>query len=182
MARPGSDARERAIEAAFTLAKVEGATGFTLDAVAREAGLSKGGLLHHFNTKESLIEAMIETLVTRFEQATASIAASDSNPVGRFTRAFLQVISAPALTHDSKVLLSAVALNPALLNPLRASQQRCFARFVQDGIDPLNAQLIALAADALWLHTIFDLPGPGAEQRALLLEKMQKLSHKRPKK
>lgn len=179
MARPGSDARERAIKAALTLAKKDGAIGFTLEAVAREAGLSKGGLLHHFKTKESLLEALIADMVARFEAAILQLAEVDPKPTGRFTRAFLRAIATADLAENSKVLLSAVALNPTLLRPLRESQKRCFVQFSSDGIDPLTAHMIALCADAMWLHTIFDLPGPGEPAQIALRAKMEALTYKK---
>ncbi|MCL4694718.1 MAG: TetR/AcrR family transcriptional regulator, partial [Candidatus Hydrogenedentes bacterium] len=35
-----------------------GPSRLTLDAVAEKAGVSKGGLLYHFPTKDALVEAM----------------------------------------------------------------------------------------------------------------------------
>jgi AcrR family transcriptional regulator len=37
----------------------QGIANLTLDAVAAEAGMSKGGLLHHFPTKDRLVEAPV---------------------------------------------------------------------------------------------------------------------------
>ena len=38
----------------------DGVSAMTLEAVAREAGLSKGGLLYHFASKDELIAAMLQ--------------------------------------------------------------------------------------------------------------------------
>ncbi|MDQ0063824.1 AcrR family transcriptional regulator [Paenibacillus harenae] len=46
--------------AASTIVKTLGAEKLTLEAVAKEAGISKGGLLHHFPNKQALINAMVE--------------------------------------------------------------------------------------------------------------------------
>jgi AcrR family transcriptional regulator len=156
----------------MTLAKTDGVTGFTLDAVAHLAGLSKGGLLHHFKSKEQLLEALIALLVEKFERAMRTLADADSERVGRFTRAFLHAVAEPAVAQDSQVLLAAVALNPELLKPLRESQQRCFALFANDGLDPVSAHILALAADALWLQSIFGLPGPGKSACVAIRERL----------
>ncbi|HEX2269893.1 MAG TPA: helix-turn-helix domain-containing protein [Pyrinomonadaceae bacterium] len=37
----------------------QGIANLTLDAVAAEAGMSKGGLLHHFPTKDRRVEALV---------------------------------------------------------------------------------------------------------------------------
>jgi AcrR family transcriptional regulator len=47
----------------------EGVSGMTLEAVAREAGISKGGLLYHFPSKVALIGGMIGRLIEDFEDA-----------------------------------------------------------------------------------------------------------------
>ena len=44
----------------------DGAQALTLDAVAAEAGVSKGGLLYHFKTKRELLDAMLEGWLEEF--------------------------------------------------------------------------------------------------------------------
>ncbi|GAA4123500.1 TetR/AcrR family transcriptional regulator [Aminobacter aganoensis] len=51
--------KERLFHAAVCVALENGFGKVTLDAVARQAGISKGGLLHHFSTKGELIRAML---------------------------------------------------------------------------------------------------------------------------
>ena len=58
MARP-PHARERVLDAFEALLIAEGERVATLDATAKRAGVSKGGLLYHFATKEELANAMI---------------------------------------------------------------------------------------------------------------------------
>ncbi len=48
----------------------------------REAGVSKGGVLYHFRTKEALTEAMIERFIDRFDTAVDEAAASRPEPIG----------------------------------------------------------------------------------------------------
>lgn len=52
--------KERLFHAAICVALENGFGKVTLDAVARQAGISKGGLLHHFSTKGALIRAMLK--------------------------------------------------------------------------------------------------------------------------
>ncbi len=44
----------------------EGVEKLTLEAVAKKAGISKGGLLYHFPTKDELILGMVEQLSSNF--------------------------------------------------------------------------------------------------------------------
>jgi AcrR family transcriptional regulator len=56
---PAQPARERLLDAAERLVLETGAGHLTLDAVAKFAGVSKGGLLYHFPSKDALLEAML---------------------------------------------------------------------------------------------------------------------------
>ena len=47
----------------LALLEREGGTAITLDRIAAEAGLSKGGLLYHFARKEQLVQALVERAV-----------------------------------------------------------------------------------------------------------------------
>ncbi|MDD0859232.1 TetR/AcrR family transcriptional regulator [Arthrobacter alpinus] len=51
--------RERILGAYEDLLIVDGPRMATLDAVAAAAGVSKGGLLYHFKSKEALTEALL---------------------------------------------------------------------------------------------------------------------------
>jgi AcrR family transcriptional regulator len=56
---PSPDQRVRLFEAAIKVALERGYAHVTLDAVARQAGLSKGGLLYHFRSKAELIKGLL---------------------------------------------------------------------------------------------------------------------------
>jgi AcrR family transcriptional regulator len=47
------------LDAAEAVVVRQGIANLTLEAVAAEAGMSKGGLLHHFPSKDRLVEAMV---------------------------------------------------------------------------------------------------------------------------
>ena len=63
---PGT--REKLLEAAERITVREGVSRMALDAVSREAGVSKGGLFYHFPSKDALIASMIERFIERFER------------------------------------------------------------------------------------------------------------------
>jgi AcrR family transcriptional regulator len=64
-------ARDRLLDAAERVVVESGATHLTLDAVAKSAGVSKGGLLYHFPSKEALLEGM---LARHFEDVDTEVA------------------------------------------------------------------------------------------------------------
>ncbi len=64
----GISTRKELLEAATRIVLRDGPGHLTLDAVARESGPSKGGVLYHFPTKDALIAALIDDLCERFDR------------------------------------------------------------------------------------------------------------------
>src|ERR1044072_1924510 len=58
MKRPAS-VPDALLDAAEAVVARQGIANLTLDAVAAEVGMSKGGVLHHFPAKDRLVEAMV---------------------------------------------------------------------------------------------------------------------------
>jgi AcrR family transcriptional regulator len=56
----GEDRRQRILAAAQGLLTRNGSRGTTLGQIAREAGVSPAGLLHHFESKEQLLNAVLD--------------------------------------------------------------------------------------------------------------------------
>jgi len=67
-------ARDRILEAADQLVAAQGASNLTLDAVAQAAGLSKGGLLYHFPSKDALLMGMLDRHCEQMDQRCAEVA------------------------------------------------------------------------------------------------------------
>ena len=59
--------RRNLLEHAMRLAESEGLSGVTVQAVAAAAGVTKGGLFHHFPSKQALIEAMFADVMARLD-------------------------------------------------------------------------------------------------------------------
>src|SRR3954447_22045743 len=68
---PPARTRDRLLDAAATVVHRDGAQALTLDAVAKEAEVSKGGLLYHFKSKNDLVNAMVERWMAEFQRERA---------------------------------------------------------------------------------------------------------------
>ncbi len=181
-ARGSGDATRRSvIAAAAEIVAGEGAARLTLDAVAERVGLSKGGILHHFATKDSLISAMIDEVVINFEMDLQRHLQGESGP-GSFARAFLRACLDPdgALTRTLRVsagIVAAVACDNRLLSPLRRRYDVWRGRLENDGIDPAIAELVRSAADGLWLGNVLELGPTSASLRRRVFAKLIELTH-----
>ena len=62
------DTKSNLLQAARTVVAAQGSRALTLEAVALEAGVSKGGLLYHFPSKKALIAGMVGQAVEAFDE------------------------------------------------------------------------------------------------------------------
>src|ERR1700728_4539678 len=69
LARKKEIDRDRILDAAEAVILESGGQNFTLDAVAERAGISKGGLVYSFATKDELVYAALEREVAHFQKA-----------------------------------------------------------------------------------------------------------------
>lgn len=168
------------LDAAELIVRRDGSAKLTLDAVAAEAGVSKGGLLYHFPTKEALISAMVERMLESFDEAHQSAMNLDAAEPGRWTRAWVRTSVGPAgaSEHDMTAagLLAAVATNPALADPMRARYADWRAKVADDGIPAEDAMVATLAADGLWMADLLGLAAPQGDERRRVIERMLELA------
>lgn len=160
--------REAVLDAAVALAEQSGAGTLTLDAVAALAGVSKGGLLHHFKSKEALLVGMIARVENKFEdelnQAAASMAADGGadpfNRQRRLIEAYLDRSFSGLGSHDkSAMALFAVAANqPALMEPIRDYFKRRAQETCKNVPEPTLALALMALADGLWLFDALGIP------------------------
>jgi AcrR family transcriptional regulator len=161
-----TDTRTRLLDAATSILLTAGADRLTLAAVAEQAQVSKGGLLYHFPTKQAIVVALVDRLVSQFDTA---LAAAGDQP-GAATRAYLAETIAPtaaaAGSDDDRLaaaLLAASLVDPDALVPLRRAYAAWQDRLANDGIDPAVATAVRLAVDGWWLARLLDLAPPAGD-------------------
>jgi len=178
--------RDRLLDAAEVVVTERGTNALTLDAVAAEAGVSKGGLLYHFHAKDDLLQAMIQRMIQAYRsRLDAALANSDPAP-GSFTHACINALSdlPPAeqarFQRLSSALLAAVTADPRLLDPLRTLYRELFSRIATDGIPPGNALAAFAICDALWFWSMFNLPQPPPDHVAAAMDVLRNLIRPTP--
>ena len=169
--------RERLLDAAAGLMRREGPQALTLEAVAAEAGVSKGGLLYHFASKPALLEALFDRWLTRFETA---IEAHATGEPGGFTRAYVacsDMVDEPAASPAVEMgLFTALVTEPERLEQARARYAAWQERLARDGIDPAAATVARLAADGLWFADLLGLAAPEGELRERVMARIRGLA------
>src|ERR1051325_79753 len=129
--------RNRMLDAAETVISRQGIADVTLEAVAAEAGMSKGGLLHHFPTKDALGEGP-----GRMARALISYCLTDVD------------IWTDQLRRMGSSVFAALAQNPSLIQPMRAVYADLHRRVAEDGLAPGVGEAVVAATDGLWLDWV----------------------------
>ncbi len=171
MAPPKQDtAREKIIEAAGAVAVRDGARHLTLDAAAREAGVSKGGVLYHFPNKRALLDAML----LRFQEGVEADVAKQRRALAGRPNRTLRAINAALRDRlgpagDVRICLIAGAIEePGLLAPVRRMFDAHQAAIRSETSDPAGAMAIWAAIEGLQYMSLFDIcPGLRRDSAAI---------------
>jgi AcrR family transcriptional regulator len=168
-----ADLKQSLLRAAAQIILRAGVQALTLEAVAKQAGASKGALLHHFRSKSELLEALMDDLIARFEADLSRFAQADPDPRGRQTRAFINA-SANSPTDENRLgvaIAAALLFDPALMRRWQDVATRWLEQDLTEA-DPVQATILRLAADGLWVSDAFDLYPMGPEQRRAVVERL----------
>jgi len=183
MTEQGVNTRKTILDAANRVVQKHGVERLTLELTAQEAGLSKGGLLYHFPSKEALIKGMIQDYLDRFTADFNATAQQEGGQTpGRWTRSYLYTTyedkqRSPSM---SSGLLAAVATNPTLLSPVQQTYEEWVRLLMKDGIDSTTAMIVRLAVDGLWMVDLFGFAPPDPVMRVKVLRALNEMIQTHP--
>ena len=176
--RTYTNSRAKLLHAAEQVVMEVGAAHLTLDAVACKAGVSKGGLIHNFPTKDALLEAMVVRSLAawkeRYEQAGRDF---PDSPAGKLKAQLVARLNADEQSRRvSSAVLAVAAHQPQLLEPVRAHLRQVQEALVESGLDFDLAEVLLLAADGLHLQELLGLSRFTARQRKSIVERLLRLA------
>jgi AcrR family transcriptional regulator len=161
-----------------------GARHLTLDAVAKQAGVSKGGLLYHFPSKEALVHAMLDRrFVQSAQDRRTRLADAKGGTGGAFAAYVLSCLERDDGTRRLGVaLLAAAAHDPRFVLPYREEYRRRLEEFSREGLSLKRAAAVMLAVDGLRFMELLSLAPFTAEERNDVVEEIIALSREGIKK
>lgn len=166
-----AETRRRILDSALVVIRRDGVRGLTLQRAATEAGVSKGGLLHHFATKDELLQALLDQTMADADRGLEELVGSGE--VGAFATAYLEYVRVPRrgpLDSATSVFATA-AMDPERLASATAQFEVWQRRLLEhDGLDAVQALLARVVGDGLWLIDLFQLAPPTPEQRGALID------------
>lgn len=145
--------RDQILDALEALLLEGGSSAATIEAVASRAGLSKGGLLYHFGSKEALYEGFL----TRLREGARADADSIRRAPEGYVAAYLDV-STVANDPSTRSILAALRLvgvqEVDVESALADSHEYWYAALTEEIKDPVVARLVQLVGDGLYLHAL----------------------------
>ncbi|HIW90795.1 MAG TPA: TetR/AcrR family transcriptional regulator [Candidatus Corynebacterium avicola] len=196
--------RDRILDGALALLNdaVDGSGkgSVSLDSAAKQAGVTKPGLMYHFPTKEALMLALVDHVVDRWEeQLIAALGGplEEAGPVDRI-RAYAEFTLGTEFENSDIVMLADPRLRPALtarwgeriapwvgLSPAAEKEpDSASVSATYDGLDvevATRLHAVRLMADGAWLASATGVldPGKGARADVLVLarEMLDDLDH-----
>lgn len=149
---PPSSTRDRILDALQDLLIDQGERAATLDAVAQIAGVSKGGLLYHFGSKDALVNGLIERVRMLVDADVSAMRAAPEGTVEYFIR------SSGAEGDDldrSFIALTRLAqgTHHDATAALKAAQADWLAVIAETVSDPAAAHAIMLLGDGIYYNS-----------------------------
>jgi len=159
MSEKPTTTKDLILDAAETVVARDGTRAMTIDAVAAEASISKGGVLYHYPNKIALLEAMVTRMVTGvrddIHRAEADAEAAGEPPLPWVIEALLTRTTAAEPIGNA--ILAAAAEQPQLLEAAGKVLAGEFQRLSAMAPDPVLGQIVLLALDGLKLSSMLGL-------------------------
>lgn len=163
--------RKAAIQAALTIIARDGPGRLTLDAIAKESGISKGGLMHQFPTKVAVLKALLEHQIEYFDKFARQYMAQHGAEQ-RQPQLALQIATNHEVVNTPRsvafAILGAASQEPSLLSLTKETDAKVVAAIKAEAPDPELAMVRWLAARGLALTALFGMCPLSEDERSRL--------------
>ena len=145
--------RDRILDAVESVILDSGGRTFTLDVVAERAGISKGGLVYSFATKDALVRAALEREVSRFQDAVRR--RLEGRPADPFELVLAHIDEAldedDAATRKAAFLVTALVHAPDMMEPARQYYRALLDPLLSDSGATRDVRHALLAVEGIFL-------------------------------
>lgn len=172
--KKSAETRLRIFQACSEILRREGLNNLTLQSVAEEAGISKGGLLYHFENKQALIEALFEYHNDIFETRLRELVEAEGEKPGAFLRAYAKASAEQmAEPENASLYASLFAAEEQYSGAHKLMREKYInwqKRIDRCKIDSDWAMLLRFATDGLWFVEMHRYAPPSPDQRKKIVQ------------
>lgn len=176
-----ANTRDRLLDAAESVIIEQGVTAMTLDAVAAQAKVSKGGLLYHFPSKDDVVMGMVVRVASIIQERFAAGLAAEPPGRGRHARTLLSMMLDtegslfPRLQRVAGPLLGAITSNPKRLEPMQRFFKKVQQGMIEDGLTADRSWLVLATLDGLKFWRVFGILQPSPKDLAGLRQLLTRI-------
>ena len=180
--------RQSVLDAAIATLARRGIQATSVKDIADAAGLSKGAVHYHFESKDELLERVLDQCCERIEKRITNVFDEPGPPLDRIRRALFEMWAVRRdLSPEFRVLMDIQVVarqSPAMARALGAALARSRQQMIEVGLAPFVAlglrpkvsleiipRLILATLDGLAVHQAVDPIAP--EDEALLLRALE---------
>ena len=167
--------RKVALEAALAIIVRDGPGRLTLDAIAKEAGISKGGLMHQFPSKHAVLKALLERQIDHsgsFHDRYVATHGAKSNEPQLAAQIATMRESATEQHAIAMAFMAALAEQPGLLELIKSRDAERLTAVKAEARDPDLALLRRAAAHGLAFDRLFGFSTLSKREEARLFERL----------
>lgn len=170
--------KEKILNVANKVIAEKGLNCFTLEEVAKEAGISKGGLLYHYPSKDQLIEGLIQNYLVGFENKVTERAKDqlEESSYG-WLISFIQEQFSLTSSKDSNIisgLLAAAVLNKELLDPFMKKRKDWIEKIKRSN-DPIIGLIVSFVCDGIVFSNLLGVEVISEDVKEKVLERLVSL-------
>lgn len=171
--------RRSLLDQAARITLEQGLSKVTFQSVADAVGVTKGGIMHHFATKNALILEVFYDAMAKFEAEVDSAMAKDPVSYGSFTRAYIDATISLGEKgqeeFDSQATLYVLMLGDSEMRELWAkwANEQLQKHEATDNTETLC--MVRLVADGIWLS---DFSGINISDKKSLRERLIKMTQR----
>ena len=150
MGRKPTITRDGLLNVAEDLVREHGGSALTIGALAKAAGISKGGVQYSFSNRDDLIRSLINRWTSQFDAMFDKVTTND--PI-EFIKSYIEITRTSQQATAAKVagLMVSYLDNPDNLKELHDWYQGVFNRFTEKSPNAQTARVIFLAIEGLFL-------------------------------
>jgi len=172
----GTETKVLILKSAMDIIQNDGIGSLTLEKVSKKAKISKGGLLYHFPTKESILNEIFANMLTKFEEKlNISLLTDHSNEWSvNYMKSTLEDLL--DTQYQTSGLILALATQPALMELLRNKYKEWDKQMNKSKSNSDISKILRYAADGIWFCEILGLSKLSKKEKSKLLEQAKILS------
>lgn len=156
--RSPDDTRRDILDAARVTLVQKGRSTSLAD-IARQAQVTKGGLLYHFGSRDDLLAALAHDLLQSFDDLVVSLIDPDDQAPGRLCRAYVRSSFVPWVPDDpsgmNPIVMAIVVDEPRVAGIVERYTTDLDARLHDDGLPDDVVDLVVAAADGASMQPLW---------------------------